>query len=85
MGGIRRRIMSEITYVYDGQEVKKTGRVAKKKRRKSALAKKTGNTPTVVEIECLPDPNVDTQPWKKWVREDELYEIEPGEPDLLTE
>ena len=81
MGGVRRRIMSEITYVYDGQEVKKTGRMARKKRRKSALAKKTGSSPTVVEIECLPDPNVDTQPWKKWVREDELYEIEG--PDLI--
>ena len=73
------------TYVYDGQEVKKTGRVARKKRSTSALVKGKSAEPTVVEIEALPDPHADTQPWKKWVKEEELYEIEGPEPDLLEE
>lgn len=73
------------TYVYDGQEAKLTGRVALKKARDSRLIK-SKNRPKVVEIEILPDPNAaDSKPWKKWVKEEELYEIEGPDPELLEE
>jgi hypothetical protein len=80
-------MMSEKTYVYDGQEVRKTGRVARKKFRAAGrpLLQGTRKPDQIqIEIEALPDPNTDTTPWKKWVREEELFQIDE-EPDLLTE
>ena len=80
--------MTNKTYVYDGQEVRKTGRTARKKARGSRLVKGTTTLTTKdqvqIEIEPLKDPNSDATPWKKWVREEELFQIDE-EPDLLTE
>jgi hypothetical protein len=76
------------TYVYDGQEVRKTGRTARKKPRGSRLVKGTTTLTTKaqvqIEIEALPSPHCAADPWKKWVREEELYQIDE-EPDMLTE
>ena len=79
--------MTDKTYVYDGQEVRKTGRTARKKSTRG-MPKTRGvikfKDQVQIEIEALKDPNTDTTPWKKWVREEELFQID-GEPDLLTE
>jgi len=73
------------TYVYDGQEVRKTGRTARKKPRGGRLVKGAAAKEMVqIEIEALPDPNSASAPWKKWVREEELFQIDE-EPDLLVE
>ena len=80
--------MTNKTYVYDGQEVRKTGRTARKKFKTTGrvgLSKRQDQIQ--IEIEALKDPNTDTTPWKKWVREEELYQID-GEGDgrnLLVE
>lgn len=58
--------VSKQTYVYEGAEVIKTGRVASK-----SLA--SGKKDTVVEITPVHS-TVGT--WKKWVAEAHLYEIE---------
>lgn len=77
--------MENKTYVYDGQEVRKTGRTARKEARGGRMVKgNVGKDQIQIEIEALKDPNTDTTPWKKWVREEELFQID-GEPDLLTE
>jgi predicted AlkP superfamily phosphohydrolase/phosphomutase len=75
------------TYVYDGQEVRKTGRTARKKFKitgRVGLSKRQNQIQ--IEIEALKNPNSDAAPWKKWVREEELYQVdEESEPDMLTE
>ena len=80
--------MTNKTYVYDGQEVRKTGRTARKKPRGQNLNRLSAAREAIqIEIEALKDPNTDTTPWKKWVREEELYQID-GEGDdrnLLVE
>lgn len=54
-----------MTYVYEGTEVKKTGRVAIRKLR-------TGKELTQVEITPV-DPSFD---WKKWIDESLLYVVQ---------
>ena len=64
------------TYVYENTEVKKTGRIAKKE---SKLYKRSERTPTRIDIlhEITPvDDEIGT--WKKWVRDEDLYEILQG-------
>lgn len=82
------------TYVYDGREVRLTGRTAsrpvpkreskvKTSRRKDA--EDTPTSPRVVEIESIPDGS-GADPWKKWVRETDLYQVDTEtQPDLLEE
>jgi hypothetical protein len=62
--------MSEIipSWVYDGAEVVKTGRRAQQTTR-------SGKPLELIEITPLDQRMVGT--WKKWVREQELYEIIP--------
>jgi hypothetical protein len=77
--------MKNETYVYDGQEVRKTGRTARKKPRGSNLNRISAAKEMIqIEIEPLKDPNSDAILWKKWVREEELFQIDE-EPDMLTE
>lgn len=64
------------TYVYDGTEVKKTGREAV--RTVSMPNSKTRNL-TVIEV----TPVVDFD-WKKWVRAEELYEIIAPDASIIT-
>ena len=86
--------MSKVTYVYDAQEVRLTGRTASKpvpqreSKVKTTRRRDTEDTPTiprVVEIESIPDGS-GAQPWKKWVRETDLYQVDTEtQPDLLEE
>jgi peptidyl-tRNA hydrolase len=57
----------EQTYVYDNLEVRKTGRTAKKVLRSNKVDELFEITPV--------DEKVGT--WKKWVRDAELFEVEP--------
>ena len=82
------------TYVYDGQEVRLTGRTASKRvpQRESKVKtsrrrteEDTPTSPRVVEIESLPDSS-GAQPWKKWIRETDLYLVDTEiQPNLLEE
>lgn len=54
------------TFVHDGTEVKKTGRVAHKKA-------PIGNRCFILEEITPVDETFD---WKKWVRPEELYEVQ---------
>lgn len=66
--------MSEPTYVYEGTEVKKTGRSA---RRESKRGKK--------EITHEITPALDSVgTWKKWVYQEELFEVVPEGTDVAT-
>lgn len=85
--------MSKVTYVYDGQEVRLTGRTADKKvpQRESKVKtsrrqnEDTPTSPRVLEIESIPDGSGATS-WKKWVRETDLYQVNTEtQPDLLEE
>ncbi len=86
--------MSKVTYVYDGQEVRLTGRTASRRvppresKVKTTRRRDTEDTPTsprVVEIESIPDGS-GASPWKKWVRETDLYLVDTEtQPDLLEE
>lgn len=64
--------MTVTTYVYDGQEVIKTGRTA------SRFVKMASNKPDrelqLIEI----TPAGETDGWKKWVEHSHLYIINPG-------
>lgn len=60
--------MSEPTYVYDGAEVKKTGRTATKK---IQMPNNKIRELTVMEITPI-DEDLE---WKKWVTAMELFEI----------
>ena len=78
--------MSE-TYVHDGVEVKQTGRRAQKQltaAQKKLAARSSREIPFVVEIIPLSAPEGDKE-FAKWVREDELYEITPEDPETLIE
>lgn len=55
------------TYVYDGTEVKKTGRVAKR-----SVARPKGDPMIFMLVEITP---IDGTGWTRWVKTDELYEI----------
>lgn len=56
---------NDITYVYENVEIVKTGRSAERKL-------KSGKVDQLVEI-TPQDSSVGS--WKKWVREDELFEV----------
>lgn len=57
------------SYVYQGEEVVPTGRVAHKKHNPKL---KRFEPEQMLEIRPIDTTNGD---WKKWVKEDELYEI----------
>lgn len=57
------------TFVYDNVEVRQTGRTAQKELRSKKIDR-------LVEVTPL-DPMVGS--WKKWVREAELFEVQPDE------
>jgi hypothetical protein len=57
--------MSEVSYVYDGTEIKRTGKQAQK-------TLSSGKIDTLVEITPIHTFNGS---WKKWVRESELYQV----------
>lgn len=79
--------MTEETYVHDGVEVKKTGRRAQKQltaAQKKLAARSSREIPFVVEIVPL-TASKDDKDFAKWVREDELYEIAPEDPETLNE
>ncbi len=60
------------TYIYDGTEVELTGREARREGRSVKTRSRTTQTADVlVEIK----PTNEMQPWTKWVRLKELYEI----------
>lgn len=58
------------TYVFEGTEVKKTGRVA------TRTVKVGATTRQMVLVEVTPVSDFD---WKKWTSEDQLYEIVSGQ------
>jgi hypothetical protein len=58
-------------YVYQGQEVELTGRVAK---RKKAGRGRTHNVTFDELVEIKPVNEIESS-WKKWVNHSELYEI----------
>ena len=59
--------MTETTYVFDGTEVKKTGRKA----RKTVPIPNGERSFEMIEITPV-DPDME---WKKWLRQEDLYEI----------
>lgn len=67
------------TYVYDGTEVRKTGRVAIRERTAPTRTKfpqpPSSYGGTLVEIEPV-DPDMS---WKKWVSESQLYTVANGD------
>jgi hypothetical protein len=65
--------MSEKTYVYEDIEVKLTGRVATRQGKRAVSRSEAKAIETLYEIEPV-DPLVK---WLKWVRIDQLFEIEP--------
>ena len=60
--------MMNETYVYDGAEVKKTGRVANR-----SVPRSRGEPFVLTLVEITP---ADGTGWLKWVKPDELYEIQ---------
>jgi len=61
--------MSNETFVYDGSEVKKTGRTASKE-----VKRLPGRPPMIFTlIEITP---VEDEAWKKWVKNEELFLID---------
>ncbi len=60
------------SYVYEGTEVRKTGRVAVKERTRPRMP---AVQDTLVEIEPV-DPDMS---WKKWVNEIHLYTVTKGD------
>ena len=57
------------TYVFDGTEVKKTGRRAQRK-----MTPIGAKEPKIFELLEI-TPSEESDGWKKWVRAEELYEI----------
>lgn len=55
------------TFVYDGVEVKKTGRTAAK-----VIKLPQNRTKEIILFEITPCSDFD---WKKWVPDDQLYEV----------
>lgn len=72
----------EQTFVYDGVEVRKTGRIATKQppistSNRSLMTSPTAYRPKVVNITLVEIEPIDKyQDWKKWVREMELFIVE---------
>lgn len=64
-------MVSEEIFVYDGIEVRKTGRIAVKQTT-SKLSKRQPIRHELLEIE----PVDKYQEWKKWIREVDLYKVE---------
>ena len=60
-------------FVYDGQEVVRTGRIASKEHQVRGYNGTRMVTETVIEI--TPVVKSGEYAWKRWVREDELYII----------
>lgn len=60
-------------FVFDGQEVIKTGRIASKEQNVRGYQGTRLVTENVVEITPIVGPG--EYAWKRWVREDELYVI----------
>jgi hypothetical protein len=81
---------SNPTFVYDGVEVYKTGRVAEQQvsqKKKEALAKRRETPPQMIEVKPM-DPEF--SPFKaKWVKEDSLFRVlsvpENSEEKVLLE
>lgn len=60
--------MDNKTYVFEGTEVRKTGRIAEK-----TMPTMAGRTPRVLTlVEITPVAEFD---WKKWVSPEQLYEV----------
>lgn len=57
------------SYVYDGVEIVKTGKMAERKLR-------SGKVDQLIEV-TPKEPTLGT--WKKWVREAELFEVLPSD------
>lgn len=65
--------MDEQTYVFEGEEVRKTGRVAKKQIDiATTVGKRLQSQNELIEIEPLDK----YQDWKKWVIAKVLYKVE---------
>lgn len=62
------------TFVYDGTEVVRTGRIAK------ASNVKAGAKPHISQILIEIKPLDKDIEWKKWVKQSELFEIDDGLP-----
>lgn len=60
--------MKNETYVYDGTEVKKTGRTAKR-----SVPRVKGDPLIMLLVEVTP---IDDTGWTKWVKPEELFTIE---------
>ncbi len=63
--------MSDETYVYDGVEVKKTGRTAVRKIARAWPEGTTAGVHVLYEIQPV-DKDLD---WKKWVDDKALYQV----------
>ena len=63
-------------FVYEGTEVRKTGRIATKERKTGRLGGTVADK--LVEIEPV-DPDMS---WKKWVNEIHLYTISNGDRNV---
>lgn len=59
-------VVAEQTYVFENVEVRKTGRKAKNKLRSGKIDELVEITPTEQSVGS----------WKKWVREDVLFEVQ---------
>lgn len=66
-------------FVYDGQEVVRTGRIASKDQQVRGYNGTRNVTATVIEIMPVVKPGEMT--WKRWVSEDELYIINDTKAD----
>ena len=65
--------MTEKTYVFEGTEVRKTGRTAVRK-----VITVPGKSRELTLVEIAPVSDFD---WKKWVSPEQLYEVVPNEND----
>ena len=71
--------MSDTTYVYEGTEVRKTGRVAVRE------LKSIGNKPGKKQIQHEITPIGDDDGWKKWVDEAQLFEVQSVQNGKVVE
>lgn len=71
--------MQQEYFVYDGQEVTKTGRIASKEQQVRGYSGTRMVLENVVEITPVLAPG--EYAWKRWVREDELYVINDSRVD----
>jgi len=70
-------------YVFEGLEVKKTGRIAQKEIPTKLKKRRGGNASPRIDIlyEVTPVDN-ETGSWMKWVKDEDLYEIvDEDKPD----